>query len=83
MSDITDMPTAEELRMMLRSLLTSYRNAKDELAIKMSTFSDWDFIHSEMMHLKRLDIWEEENRRHELIKRGYTPPDDLSITRLT
>ena len=62
---MTDLPTVDELRAIARSAFA--RGALNDLA----------FAERELTLLGARDVYAAEFRRHELLRRGFTPPEDM------
>ncbi|WP_298014844.1 hypothetical protein [uncultured Aquabacterium sp.] len=75
--NVSDMPDVDELRGMARSAFETLRSNPPTLVLSKST-STLLFVQNELRQLGHERIYQEESRRHELLKRGFTPPDDLS-----
>ncbi len=79
MADITDMPTVDDLRMILRATFAERRRQDAEKTIGgfAKSMADLSFCADELRMLGAIEVYRQEYRRSELIKRGFTPPDDL------
>lgn len=75
--NVSDMPDVGELREMARRAFETLRSNPPTLVLSKST-STLLFVQNELRQLGHERIYQEESRRHELLKRGFTPPDDLS-----
>lgn len=69
--DTSDMPTAEELRLIARAAFEKLRGP----ATNWDVFGDLRFAKTELTILGDTEIYDQEFRRHELLKRGFTPPE--------
>lgn len=74
MDNISDMPTVEDLRMIARAAFEEMRGERP--ASGRGHLSDMAFAQRELSILDRSEVYVEEHRRHELLLRGYTPPDE-------
>lgn len=72
-----DMPTVPELRLLARSVLSTLRTGATPLA-RIKAEHDLRFVNIELGILGADAVMAEELRRHELLSRGYLPPEDLS-----
>lgn len=72
----TDMPTVDELRQRYRATLAKWR--ENGCRPERLNYSEEIFCERELGHLGAIHVYREERRRHDLIVRGYTPPEDLS-----
>lgn len=62
---MTDLPTVDELRAIARS------------AFARGAFNDLAFAERELTLLGARDVYAAEFRRHQLLQRGFTPPEDM------
>lgn len=76
MVKISDMPDGIELRSMARSAFETLRSNPPTLVLSQSA-STLLFVQNELRLLGLEHVYHEENRRHELLKRGFTPPESL------
>jgi hypothetical protein len=74
MDNISDMPTVEDLRMIARAAFEEMRWERP--ASGRGYLNDMTFAQRELSILDRAEVYAEEHRRHELLLRGYTPPDE-------
>lgn len=75
--NVSDMPDVQELRGMARAAFETLRSNPPTLVLSKST-STLLFVQNELRQLGHEHIYQEESRRHELLKRGFTPPDELN-----
>lgn len=66
-----DMPTVEDLRLMARKAFERIRNGGSIV----HELSELIFVQGELELMGRRDVYRNEHRRHELLTRGYTPPE--------
>jgi len=78
-----DMPTVDDLRNIIRKSLNHMRQFMQNdprWAIAMcEQNADRGFAYTELKHMARLDVWQEEHRRDELLRRGFTPPENFEV----
>lgn len=73
MSINTDMPTVDDLREIARAAFEEMRGARPVTG--RGALNDLAFALRELREIGRGDVYEFESRRHELIIRGFTPPE--------
>ena len=74
----SDMPTVDDLREIARAALEVQRG---ERSIGPRHYvDDLLFSMSELKLLGRLDVYDYEVRRHELLRRGFTPPPQEAVS---
>ena len=69
----TDMPTVDDLKAAARRAFAAL--SRDNFCVR--AISDLAFTQRELKALGASEVYEQEYRRSELLKRGYTPPEDL------
>ena len=76
--DVTTMPSVDDLRQMAREMFRDQRVRGDNDYSGLSKeISDLCFIIGELRRLDAVHVYDQELRRHELLKRGFLPPEDL------
>jgi hypothetical protein len=71
----SDMPTVEDLRAIARAAFEQLRGARKPGP--RPAVSELAFAQRELNALDAGDVYNAELLRHELLVRGFTPPDDL------
>lgn len=72
---LVDMPTVDDLKAIARRAFCVFRG--DVPGSKGRAISDLAFAQSELIALGMGDVYDAENRRSNLIARGFVPPEDL------
>lgn len=67
------MPTTEDLRLIARAAFDELRGERPITG--RGAFNDMRFAKEELDLLGAAEIYDEELRRHELLLRGFTPPE--------
>lgn len=75
MKGVCHMPTVDDLREIARAAHEIRRGERAEIPDRPAIL-DLAFALSELRLLGRVDVYDEEVRRHELLLRGFTPPDE-------
>ena len=74
----TDMPTVEELRQIARRAYETLRQHDLYSNEAHIAGCDISFVRRELINLTGShDVLDQEYRRDELLRRGYTPPEEL------
>lgn len=74
--NVSDMPDVHELRSIARTAFETLRSNPPTLVLSQAA-STLVFAQTELRWLGCEQVYHEENRRHELLKRGFLPPDAL------
>ncbi|WP_157991375.1 hypothetical protein [Caldimonas tepidiphila] len=75
--NVMDMPDVEELRAMARAAFETLRSNPPTLTLSQAA-GTLVFVQNELRQIGSERVYQEECRRHELLKRGFTPPDDFA-----
>ena len=68
------MPTVDDLQQIARAAFEEMRGVRLKSGRAMG---DLGFAQQELMALKQGKVYDQEYRRHELLMRGFTPPEEL------
>ena len=69
----SDMPTVSDLRAIARAAFEEMRRERPTTG--RGTLNDLAFAQRELKLLGQASVYDEEYRRHELLLRGFTPPN--------
>ena len=75
--EVSNMPTAEDLRLIARYAFEELRGVRPITG--RGVYNDLRFAQEELAIIGATEIYTQELRRHELLLRGFTPPEDINI----
>lgn len=72
--NISNMPTVDDLRLIARAAFEELRGVRPITG--RGALNDLAFAQRELKLLGAQGVYDKEDRRHELLLRGFTPPND-------